>query len=289
MCVRNLIPLLSIVVALFFYPSCQKEYSIENGYVGNATGTLYDDAGDCMADTVHGHFYNAITPGRDTAYVAVKVNVANPGSYTIVSNTQNGVYFSDSGFFTSAGINTVKLRPVGTPVAIGTNSYTISFDSSVCYFTLTTNDSTGTGLGTTIVPQSGNVGQWQFSAKAGDTTRGANATGTLITTSGLNNISISGTNPKGDTAIIISLTLPSATVPSSGQFTAASGAASLQVSASSAIVYSGIKISGVTLTVNITSYSIYSKELKGTFSGIVKTTGGHDATLTSGSFDVVLK
>lgn len=289
MCVRNLIPLLSIVVVMFFYASCQKEYSIENGIIGNATGTLYDDAGDCMADTVHGHFYNAIAPGRDTAYVAVKVNVSTPGTYTIVSNTQNGVYFSDSGFFSTAGINTVKLRPVGTPIAIGTNSYTISFDSSVCYFTLTTNDSTGTGLGTTIVPQSGNVGQWQFSAKAGDTTRGINATGTLITTSGLNNISISGTNPKGDTALTINLVLPSATVPSSGQYTAAGGTATLQVSASSAIVYSGIKISGVTLTVNITSYSIYSKELKGTFSGIVKTTGGQNATLSSGSFDVILK
>ncbi len=67
--------------------SCQKELSIE---IHIAKGTLKDSSGICFPNTVHGTFYNGITPGADTAYVEVKVNVRTTGSYAVFTDLQNG-------------------------------------------------------------------------------------------------------------------------------------------------------------------------------------------------------
>src|SRR6266498_381801 len=92
---------------------CAKEYSFENHI---AKGTLKDTSGICFVQIIHGTFYNGITPGSDTTYVEVKVNVTTTGSYSIFTDMQNGFRFSDSGVFKTAGINIIKLKPVGTPV-----------------------------------------------------------------------------------------------------------------------------------------------------------------------------
>jgi len=242
-----------------------------------------------MADQTVGTFYDGITPGRDTAYIIVNVNVTTAGSYYIVSNTVNGVYFSDSGNFTTAGLNTIKLKPVGAPVSIGSNSYTISFDSSTCYFNLTVQDSTGTGLGHGVTPVVGNTGVLLFSASAGDTTLSTDAAATLVSSGSINDLSITGQTAGGDTTINIVISLTSGTIPSSGQFSASAGNVTLQVTTASGTVYSGINIAGVTLTVNIISYNSSSKQLIGNFAGVVKTTSGRNATLSAGSFNVIVQ
>ena len=81
---------------LFIIPfSCQKEFSRENHI---AKGTLKDVSGTCFPSTVHGKFYNGVTPDGNTTYVEVKVNVTKTGSYSIFTDIQNGLRFADSVF-----------------------------------------------------------------------------------------------------------------------------------------------------------------------------------------------
>lgn len=71
---------------------CQKELSFESDI---AKGTLKDSIGICFPQTLHGTFYNGITPGgADTAYIEVKVNVTKTGSYSILTDMQNGFGFA---------------------------------------------------------------------------------------------------------------------------------------------------------------------------------------------------
>src|SRR6516225_10773844 len=101
-----------LVLVLF---SCQKEYSVDTYSGVNAQGSLWDSTGACLPETVHGTFYDGITPGADTAYVEVQVNVSQAGTYSITSDLQNGFQFFDSGFFSNTGLNVIHLKPIGIP------------------------------------------------------------------------------------------------------------------------------------------------------------------------------
>jgi len=145
---KSFVVILSILFAFTAFFACQKEFSIEHGILPGqqAKGTLRDTSGNCLPDSVHGTWYNGVTPG-DTNYVEIKVNVDSIGTYVIYTDTQNGLSFRDSGSFTSTGLNTVLLKPTGTAVAPDPTLFTVYFDTSICQFTLPVHDSTGTGLG----------------------------------------------------------------------------------------------------------------------------------------------
>lgn len=55
----------------------------------------------------------------------IQVNVTQTGSYTIASNTVNGITFSKSGSFTQKGLQNVVLNAAGTPINYGTFTYKI--------------------------------------------------------------------------------------------------------------------------------------------------------------------
>src|SRR5260221_10957582 len=101
--------------------SCQKETSYELSKT-SAQGSLQSEVdGSCLSKTVSGLF-TAATAVTSSNYIEVQVNVTNPGSYFISSDTLNGFYFRGTGSFT-AGTNTIKLTGTGTPVAAGTNNF----------------------------------------------------------------------------------------------------------------------------------------------------------------------
>ena len=54
-----------------------------------------------------------------TASITLVANVTSTGTYTISTNTLNGVTFSASGTFGATGSQTVTLTPTGTPTAAG--------------------------------------------------------------------------------------------------------------------------------------------------------------------------
>src|SRR5688572_21292967 len=92
---------LSLLSSILFITSCQKELSFENGGTPSE-GTLQSDlTGECLPKTVEG-IYEAGTPLVGTTnYIDVEVNVITPGSYTIYSDTLNGIFFRATGVFTA--------------------------------------------------------------------------------------------------------------------------------------------------------------------------------------------
>lgn len=288
-----LVPLLTLLAGfLFIMSACTKEYSLEINKTLAAQGSLQDSLGNCLEDSVIGTYYGGVEPGRDTAYVEVKVNVTSTGSYAIYSNTQDGIYFSDSGYFTTTGINTIKLKPVGTPIIPGgPYDFNISFDSTTCYFTLNVKDSTGTGLGGHDKPDTtggGTVGanSWQFTT--GDGTFGGTATAAVASAGVFNVLSISGATATADSVMAIDISLPSTTVPSSGTYKTTGTLHTFNFSNTAGVIYEAdASTSGVEMTITITSYDSTTKELKGTYSGTAKSSSG-TATVTNGSFDVTV-
>jgi len=284
--------------------SCQKEMSEEVNSALTASGSLWDTAANCLPDSVHGTFYGGITPGSDTAYVEVQVNVTQTGSYSISSDVQDGFQFADSGFFSSTGLNTIHLKPLGTPIIPTTSTFSISFDSSFCSFTVVIQDSTGTGLGghqDTTGTGSDFEGNWQFTTADG-TFSGSFDTAVIITDS-----AIWGTGDKMlymngfktnsvDSAIDMYVYLPTgAIVP--GTYTSQSlppsnsclfGFIAFDLNTGVGTpIYQALPAdtNGTNLTINIISYDAVTHVVTGTFSGTAGDVNDTaNATVTNGNF-----
>ena len=129
-------PLLGFVFLIALIFSCQKEKSFEIGNVASSSGSLkLGNTGDCLGSLVSG-IYKKDTVLSSINYVDVQVDVSKTGSYVISSDTINGFYFKGIGVFSAIGLDTVRLQGSGTPVAAGTNIFTITYDSSQCIFTV---------------------------------------------------------------------------------------------------------------------------------------------------------
>lgn len=126
--------------------SCQKELSYETDQ-NTGHGTLYDSANNCQPIIPNGTYYNGVSASRDTNYVKVAVTVTQTGTYTLNTGLENGFGFSDTGYFTKLGPDTILLKAYGQPILNVPTDFTITLDSSTCGFTIVVQDSTGTGLG----------------------------------------------------------------------------------------------------------------------------------------------
>ncbi len=107
-----------------------------SGSVGGiSSGVLGDSSGSCKPVTLAGAYATgtALT-GANT--VQLQVTVAKPGSYTISSNKANGISFTKSGTFTSAGVQTVTLIGSGTPVDPINQNFTVTYGNSQCTFAI---------------------------------------------------------------------------------------------------------------------------------------------------------
>ena len=125
-----------LLTGIFLFAACQKEYSLETGSLGGvAVGTLRDSLADCKPITIRG-LYFADSTVTDSNYVIVQVNITTPGSYIISTDTQNGISFRDSGYFSTAGIINVTLKATGRPVLPVTSDFTVTFGSSFCLFSI---------------------------------------------------------------------------------------------------------------------------------------------------------
>jgi hypothetical protein len=148
---KTLIPILGCIL---IFTSCQKELSVETGgtFGGQAVGSLKDTTGNCFPLAVRGT-YKVDSAFTDSNYVLIQLNVTTPGNYKIVSDSINGFFFKDSGFISSTGLKTIKLKASGKPVSATQNIFTIGFGSGFCSFSVTTTaGSTGGGGGTTPPP-----------------------------------------------------------------------------------------------------------------------------------------
>lgn len=128
------------ITALFFvvaFSACQKELSIDNGGVpgGNtAQYSLAGGTGGCTGAVLSGTYIQGIDL-TTTNTVTLQVTVGATGSWSIVTNTVNGISFSGSGTFDSTGTQTITLLANGTPAAAG--NFTFTTGSTSCTFIVT--------------------------------------------------------------------------------------------------------------------------------------------------------
>ena len=114
--------------------SCQKELNFDSN--GTSAGTLKKDgSGNCAPVTING-IYKVDSLLIASNYVDVQVNVSNPGTFDIKSDTVNGFSFRKAGSVVF-GLNTIRLYAAGKPIAAGTSTFTIKYGSSTCTFDIT--------------------------------------------------------------------------------------------------------------------------------------------------------
>lgn len=106
------------------------------GTAGPATFTLATSGTACTPFDLQGSYI------KDTTLilankVGVQVNVSATGTYTITTNTLNGYSFSNTGTFSTTGVQTVYLQGAGKPVAAQTDNFTVTAGSLTCSFPVT--------------------------------------------------------------------------------------------------------------------------------------------------------
>jgi len=133
---------LAIVLGAFFlFAACQKELSFENGLpVAPAAGSLKSLSGNCMPAAINGKYVKN-TSLTDSNSVTVQVNITAPGSYIISTDTANGFSFHGSGVVADSGLQSIILKGTGTPAVAQQTNFTVSFDSTVCMFSINVTDS----------------------------------------------------------------------------------------------------------------------------------------------------
>jgi hypothetical protein len=137
-----------ILCAFMLFMACNKEYSVENGVFGGvAQGELIDSLGNCKNPTVVGNYIEDTALNSTTNYVIINVNFTSQGKYKIYSDTQNGMWFIDSGFTVSPGSTTIKLKGYGTPILPKVTDFALMFNNTLCGFSITSTGAGGAGSG----------------------------------------------------------------------------------------------------------------------------------------------
>jgi hypothetical protein len=98
-----------------------------------ATFTLSSATGACTPITVNGTYTIGMALGASNTAV-VQVNVLTTGRYTLTTNTDNGITFSQSGLFTATGLQNVILQGTGTPATAVTSTFIPQAGASSCTF-----------------------------------------------------------------------------------------------------------------------------------------------------------
>ena len=105
-----------------------------------ATFTYSSVSGVCTTPLISGN-YTAGTALTSTNTITLNVDVTVAGSYSLSTNSTNGVTFSGSGIL-ATGAQTIILTSTNTPTAAGTFSYT---PTGGCSFPVTYNAASGGG------------------------------------------------------------------------------------------------------------------------------------------------
>ncbi|TAD92403.1 MAG: hypothetical protein EAY75_02745 [Bacteroidetes bacterium] len=116
--------------------ACQKEISFESGPQvpgGTSEGALGGSPGACANISFVGT-YGANIAVADSNAMRLEVTFTKVGSYTIGTDTCNGLSFRGSGVVTAiTGVpQTVVLKAFGTPTAAGSCTFLVSFKGSTC-------------------------------------------------------------------------------------------------------------------------------------------------------------
>ena len=132
---QRTIAAIAAILVIVVFSSCQKELNFGNSQTV-AEYSLLDNTGSCSQAIVKGE-YKIGVPLTAANNILVTVMVDSIGSYSISSNTINGMSFTGKGFFSAVGEQTITLTATGKPVTDGIFMYTIGAGN--CTFSVVVN------------------------------------------------------------------------------------------------------------------------------------------------------
>lgn len=115
--------------------SCSFTVTVAPAGGGAAVGTLAGAPNACAPITVNGFYVESTATGTPNT-VGVTVNITTAGTYNITTNTVNGLSFSSSGNLSVGNNQVVNLNASGTPTTAGNQTFTVTFGTSTCTFTV---------------------------------------------------------------------------------------------------------------------------------------------------------
>lgn len=121
-----------LLLTIVFFNGCHKEVSVETGGAVSQGSLQSNGTGECLPKTVAGVYEVGKAINGTTNYIDVQVTVLQAGSYVIYTDTFDNIYFRANGVFTSAGLNTVRLKGNGTPTAAGIDNFTVIYGATFC-------------------------------------------------------------------------------------------------------------------------------------------------------------
>lgn len=122
---------LALLHALCLISSCSGEPLDEpnKDEPNTATNSLVN----CSQIVVNGSYRSETALGNNEQ-ITIKVNVVETGSYQISTNTVNGYSFSDSGSFSTLGVQDVQLIGSGTPGMAQTDTFSVNYGNLECSY-----------------------------------------------------------------------------------------------------------------------------------------------------------
>ena len=186
--------------------------------------------------------------------IDVTVNVTTPGTYTIGTNTVNGLSFFATGYLAATGVQTVPLYAHGTPAAAGSFTYTVAYGSSLCTTNVSVAASTTTftcaGATQTLSPNGGLTSGTAYTGTYTvpyTTGSGVNYVTTTQTVSGLTLTRVAGTYAAGGGNVVYNL---------AGTYTGTTdGTAVFTTPECGTVTFFGFDCAGATQTLSPTSFS----------------------------------
>ncbi len=215
------------LAALILFNACQKETSFEAGNNPSEGSLQADGTGDCFPKTVSGVYVQGDALSGATNQILVDIDVTKTGSYTVYTDTVNGVHFRVTGIFSSLGMTTVTVRGTGTPFSSGTFNYVLHYFGQVCSVPITflptgaggpatfTFNSASGNCANAVVNGSYALGQALNSTNTVDLEINVTAVGTYNITTTLNGMTFAGSGVFPTTGIQI-VTLNGTGTPTSG-------------------------------------------------------------------------
>lgn len=276
---KRLLQFAAPLLVMIFAIACSKEYSTETGMnaAGIATGSLKDSVGNCLPVTVAG-IYRVDSTLNNTHTVTVQVDITTPGQYIIFTDTINGFWFSDSGFATATGLQSITLKGSGKPVLPIPSEFELQFGVSSCLFSVNVEGNVSSGT-----PNDADTA-WQFNADSMHFNGPVDsALIKTLPTGGNALVIVGGTAASRDSILNINLVLTSSTVTPATYSTANGTATFTFLDDVGNVIYLGNQSNGAALTITVTSYDAATKIMEATFSGTVKDNAGAAKNISSGS------
>lgn len=116
-------------------------YTVSVVSPGASSFTFLGAGANCQQPLIMGS-YAAGVPTDSSNYVVLNVDVATAGSYSVSTQTVNGITFSGTGNLSQTGVRTVRLYASGTPVQAGGYAYQSASPNIIgtgCIFVINTN------------------------------------------------------------------------------------------------------------------------------------------------------